>query len=204
MADEIYDQARERLQSWHRCFPATRMALADPLAGSSGTIAHPVPQTGLRKLNDAAVAEWINSRDDLWIQPKVDGVAVTLVYRDGVLRQAISRGDGRLGQDWTASARQLPAIPARLQQPLDAVLQGELYWRLDCHVQGRDGGVGARGKAAGLMARQTLDQQQASAIGLFVWDWPDGPANMSERLQALHRLGFGDILHYTQPLRNAK
>ena len=85
------------------------MALADPLAGSSGTIAHPVPQTGLRKLNDAAVAEWINSRDDLWIQPKVDGVAVTLVYRDGVLRQAISRGDGRLGQDWTARARQLPA-----------------------------------------------------------------------------------------------
>lgn len=204
VADEIYDQARERLQSWHRCFPTARTALADPLAGSSGTIAHPVPQTGLRKLNDVAVAEWINSRDDLWIQPKVDGVAVTLVYRDGVLRQAISRGDGRLGQDWTARARQLPAIPARLQQPLDAVLQGELYWRLDGHVQGRDGGVGARGKAAGLMARQTLDQQQASAIGLFVWDWPDGPANMPERLQALQRLGFADSLHYTQPLQDVK
>ncbi len=204
VADEIYDQARERLQSWHRCFPSARTALADPLAGSSGTIAHPVPQTGLRKLNDAAVAEWINTRDDLWIQPKVDGVAVTLVYRDGTLRQAISRGDGRLGQDWTARARQLPAIPARLQEPLDAVLQGELYWRLDGHVQGRDGGVGARGKVAGLMARQTLDQQQVDAIGLFVWDWPDGPANMPERLQALQRLGFGDSLHYTQPLQDVK
>ncbi|QSL90675.1 NAD-dependent DNA ligase LigB [Ectopseudomonas toyotomiensis] len=204
VADEIYDQARDRLQSWHRCFPTARMALADPLAGSSGTITHPVPQTGLRKLSDAAVAKWINSRDDLWIQPKVDGVAVTLVYRDGVLQQAISRGDGRLGQDWTARVLQLPAIPARLQEPLDAVLQGELYWRLDGHVQGRDGGVGARGKVAGLMARQKLDQQQVDSIGLFVWDWPDGPANMPERLQALQRLGFDDSLHYTQPLRDAK
>ena len=34
VADEIYDQARERLQSWHRCFPTARTALADPLAGS--------------------------------------------------------------------------------------------------------------------------------------------------------------------------
>lgn len=204
VADEIYDQARDRLQSWHRCFPTSRMALAAPLAGSSGTITHPVPQTGLRKLSDAAVAKWINSRDDLWIQPKVDGVAVTLVYRDGVLQQAISRGDGRLGQDWTARVLQLPAIPARLQEPLDAVLQGELYWRLDGHVQGRDGGVGARGKVAGLMARQKLDQQQVDSIGLFVWDWPDGPANMPERLQALQRLGFDDSLHYTQPLRDAK
>ncbi|MDP9938638.1 NAD-dependent DNA ligase LigB [Ectopseudomonas alcaliphila] len=204
VADEIYDQARERLQSWHQCFPTARTALADPLAGSTGSIAHPVPQTGLRKLNDAAVAEWINNRSDLWIQPKVDGVAVTLVYRRGLLQQAISRGDGRLGQDWTARARQLPAIPTRLQEPLDAVLQGELYWRLDAHVQGRDGGAGARGKVAGLMARQALDKQQASAIGLFVWDWPDGPADMPERLQALQKLGFADSLHYTQPLQGAK
>lgn len=204
VADEIYDQARERLQSWHQCFPTARPAFPDPLAGSTGSIAHPVPQTGLRKLNDAAVAEWINNRSDLWIQPKVDGVAVTLVYRRGLLQQAISRGDGRLGQDWTARARQLPAIPTRLQEPLDAVLQGELYWRLDAHVQGRDGGAGARGKVAGLMARQALDEQQASAIGLFVWDWPDGPADMPERLQALQKLGFADSLHYTQPLRGAK
>ena len=204
VADEIYDQARERLQSWHQCFPTARTALPDPLAGSTGSIAHPVPQTGLRKLNDAAVAAWINNRSDLWIQPKVDGVAVTLVYRRGLLRQAISRGDGRLGQDWTVRARQLPAIPARLQEPLDAVLQGELYWRLDGHVQSRDGGAGARGKVAGLMARQTLDQQQASAIGLFVWDWPDGPANMPERLHTLQRLGFGESLHYTKPLQNVK
>jgi DNA ligase (NAD+) len=202
VADEIYDQARGRLQAWHQCFPTALDNLPEPLAGSTGKLAHPVPQTGLRKLNDAAVAEWIASRSDLWIQPKVDGVAVTLVYRHGVLQQAVSRGDGRHGQDWTARARQLPGVPTRLPEPLDAVLQGELYWRLDEHVQSRDGGAGARGKVAGLMARQTLDQHEADAIGLFVWDWPDGPEQMPERLQALHRLGFSDSLQYTQALRS--
>lgn len=200
VADDIYDQARERLQAWHRCFPGVLGALPEPLAGSTGKLAHPVAQTGLRKLNEAAVVDWMASRDDLWIQPKVDGVAVTLVYRNGTLQQAISRGDGRQGQDWTARARQLPSIPTQLNEPRNAVLQGELYWRLDDHVQSRDGGQGARGKAAGLMARQALSEQEASAIGLFVWDWPDGPTQMPERLQALQRLGFGDSLNYTQAL----
>ena len=170
VADEIYDQARERLQAWHECFPSALDKLPEPLAGSTGKLAHPVAQTGLRKLNEAAVSEWIANRDDLWIQPKVDGVAVTLVYRNGMLQQAISRGDGRLGQDWTARARQLPGVPTQLPEPLDAVLQGELYWRLNDHVQGRDGSQGARGKAAGLMARQSLDEQESRSIGLFVWD----------------------------------
>ena len=202
VADEPSDQARQRLQSWHQCFPSALHSLPQPLAGSTGRLAHPVAQTGLRKLGDAAVAEWITSRNDLWIQPKVDGVAVTLVYRDGVLQQAISRGDGRHGQDWTAHARQLPAVPTQLPEPLDAILQGELYWRLDEHVQSRDAGAGARGKVAGLMARQRLDDLEAAAVGLFVWDWPDGPAGMPERLQALHRLGFTDSLHYTRALEN--
>src|SRR5690606_35605981 len=49
VADEIYDQARERLQSWHQCFPNALEGLPEPLAGSTGTLAHPVVQTGLRK-----------------------------------------------------------------------------------------------------------------------------------------------------------
>lgn len=63
---------------------------------------HPVAHTGLEKVRDRhAVENWLRSRGDIWIQPKVDGVAVTLIYRNGVLHQAISRGDGVNGQDWT-------------------------------------------------------------------------------------------------------
>jgi DNA ligase (NAD+) len=200
IADELYDQARLQLAHWQGCFATPS---ADPLATSGGRLTHPVLQTGLRKLADSReVAAWIDDRDDLWVQPKVDGVAVTLIYRDGRLHQAISRGNGRTGKDWTAKARLIAAIPAQLPGNQNAVLQGELYWRLAHHVQARSGGLGARSKVAGLMARHVLEPQDAANIGLFVWDWPDGPSAMRQRLQRLNELGFADSLGFSQPLKD--
>lgn len=203
VADELYDQARMQLQQWHDCFPGVAAAPPDALAGGAGRVPHPVAQTGLRKLADnAEVAAWIDSRTDLWIQPKVDGVAVTLVYRDGRLQQAISRGDGRSGQDWSAKARLIEAIPKQLPERQNAILQGELYWRLAQHVQAKSTGLGARSKVAGLLARRSLEPQDAAAIGLFVWDWPDGPSAMDERLRRLNELGFSDSLNFSRPVQN--
>ncbi|WP_277373593.1 NAD-dependent DNA ligase LigB [Pseudomonas sp. AA-38] len=200
VADELYDQALARLSDWQSCFGTPQQDPASALTGAVTELAHPFAQTGLRKLDEAAIGQWIVGRDDLWIQPKVDGVAVTLVYLQGRLQQAISRGNGHSGQDWTAHARQLPAIPEDLPQALDATLQGELYWRLDGHQQARDGSAGARGKVAGLMARQSITPDEAAQVGLFVWDWPDGPPDMPQRLAGLQRLGFADSSRYTQPL----
>lgn len=201
VADELYDQASANLQRWRTCFPSATPTTTDPLASSAGHQAHPTAHTGLRKLADSgAVRTWIDSRTDLWIQPKVDGVAVSLVYRDGQLQQVISRGDGRNGQDWTANARRLPAIPAQLPSSENLNLQGELYWRLPAHIQSQAGSQGARSKVAGLMARKALDADSAAGIGLFVWDWPDGPTQMPQRLQRLHELGFSDSLRLTQAI----
>lgn len=203
VADELYDQASANLQRWRACFPAVTVATTDPLRTSSGRHRHPTVHTGLRKLADsAAVTAWIASRKDLWIQPKVDGVAVTLIYRHGQLQQLISRGDGRSGQDWSAHASHLPALPAQLPEPLDLVLQGELYWRLSAHIQRKSGGLGARSKVAGLMNKQRLTAAEAAGIGLFVWDWPAGPALMPQRLRQLTELGFADSQRFSQPIRS--
>lgn len=201
VADELYDQASANLEYWRSCFPAIGPALENSLSTSSGPLPHPIAHTGLRKLpNERTAARWIASRADLWIQPKVDGVAVSLVYRQGQLQQLVSRGDGRSGQDWTARARQLPAIPQQLSSPLDLVLQGELYWRLPAHIQHQAGSLGARSKVAGLLARQTLTTEEAAGIGLFVWDWPDGPEQMQERLEQLTALGFADSQRFSRPM----
>ena len=203
VADELYDQASANLQRWRACFPEASVTPSDPLSTSSGRHHHPTAHTGLRKLADSqAAGAWISGREDLWIQPKVDGVAVSLIYRDGQLQQLISRGDGRSGQDWSAHARHLPALPAQLPEPLDLMLQGELYWRLPAHIQRKSGGLGARSKVAGLMNKQRLTAAEAAGIGLFVWDWPDGPALMPQRLQQLEELGFADSQQFSQPIRS--
>ncbi|WP_249978186.1 NAD-dependent DNA ligase LigB [Vreelandella olivaria] len=198
--DELYDQAVARLATWQACIgdepphrPLTRVT------SSSGTRVHPVAQTGLNKADDDGVRRFTSRREDLWIQPKVDGVAVTLRYQEGQLVEAVSRGDGVRGQDWTARVQQLPAVPTSLNMPLSAVFQGELYWRLTDHVQSRDPASGARGAVAGAMAQTTPSPQTLAQIGLFIWEWPDGPAEMGTRLAQLSALGF-DTAEYTHPL----
>jgi DNA ligase (NAD+) len=200
-ADELYDQSRTRLSEWRQCFNLP--SAPEPLRTAAGPIAHPIAHTGLEKIHDAAAVEaWLSTRRDIWAQPKVDGVAVTLIYRDGLLQQAISRGDGVKGQDWTASARKIGAIPQQLTQPLDLLVQGELYWRLTEHVQARSGSVNARATIAGLMGRKTLNAEQAAGIGLFVWDWPEGPDNLPERVSTLTLLSFASTEAYSHPINN--
>ncbi|MDR6914211.1 DNA ligase (NAD+) [Pseudomonas sp. 3296] len=200
VADEIYDQSRAQLIEWRECFD---LGLApEPLRTAAGKIAHPIAHTGLDKLRDGQTVEnWLRDREDIWIQPKVDGVAVTLTYRNGLLHQAISRGDGINGQDWTASARLIPGIPRQLAQPVDILVQGELYWQLTDHIQVKVGSLNARSTVAGLMARKVLAPEQAAGIGLFVWDWPQGPPHLPERIAALDGLGFPSTLPYSQPVR---
>ena len=201
VADEIYDQARERLVRWRQCFDLPAHGTDSPLSTARGPVPHPVAHTGLGKLaNDQAVAQWLNGRKDLWIQPKVDGVAVTLVYEQGRLRQAISRGDGVQGQDWTAHVLRMSAVPRQLPTPHNAVLQGELYWRLNDHVQASAGSANARSKVSGTLARHHPGDAELAQVGLFVWDWPDGPDTLPERLAGLEAMGFADTLAYTHPL----
>ncbi|WP_166221435.1 NAD-dependent DNA ligase LigB [Pseudomonas atagonensis] len=199
IADELYDQSHLRLNEWQRCFDLP--SAIEPLRSASGSVTHPIAHTGLDKLHKAEdVQAWLQDRKDVWVQPKVDGVAVTLIYRGGNLQQAISRGDGVNGQDWTASVRKIKAIPQRLPQPVDLLVQGELYWRLNEHVQARAGSVNARATVAGLMGRKKLNDEQATGIGLFIWDWPQGPADLPTRLSALATLGFHANEPYSQPV----
>jgi DNA ligase (NAD+) len=201
VADELYDQSVERLTHLQSCFSKQSSPADNPLITAGGTVLHPIPHTGLNKLPDEiAVKSWINGKSDLWIQPKVDGVAVTLVYEEGALTQVISRGDGVKGQDWTAQAQVIEAIPKHLPWTKTLVLQGELYWKLDRHVQADAGSLNARSKVAGLLARATISEQDGANVGLFVWDWPDGPASMKERLEGLRALGFDDSKDFSEPL----
>ncbi|WP_442110328.1 NAD-dependent DNA ligase LigB [Pseudomonas sp. NUPR-001] len=201
VADDIYDQSRQRLQHLQGCFGLTDTA--SPLASARGQISHPVVHTGVEKLvDDQAVTRWMQGKQHIWIQPKVDGVAVSLVFRQGQLVQLLSRGDGVQGHDWSHHIPALGGITRQLPQPLDLTLQGELYWRLDAHVQSSAGGLGARGTIAGLMARKQLSAAKGAGIGLFVWDWPQGPDTQAERLARLAALGFADSQRFSVAISN--
>ena len=200
--DGVYDQLSARLTQWQRCFGSEpRDVMMPPL---NGAVMHPVAHTGVRKMVDKnALSLWMRERSDLWVQPKVDGVAVTLVYRDGKLNKAISRGNGLKGEDWTQKVSLISAVPQTVSGPLaNSTLQGKIFLQREGHIQQQMGGINARAKVAGLMMRQD-DSDTLNSLGVFVWAWPDGPQLMSDRLKELATAGFTLTQTYTRAVKNA-
>ncbi|MEK8249494.1 NAD-dependent DNA ligase LigB [Escherichia coli] len=200
--DGVYDQLSARLTQWQRCFGSEpRDVMMPPL---NGAVMHPVAHTGVRKMVDKnALSLWMRERSDLWVQPKVDGVAVTLVYRDGKLNKAISRGNGLKGEDWTQKVSLISAVPQTVSGPLaNSTLQGEIFLQREGHIQQQMGGINARAKVAGLMMRQD-DSDTLNSLGVFVWAWTDGPQLMTDRLKELATAGFTLTQRYTRAVKNA-
>lgn len=83
--------------------------------------------------DDDELAEWLERTpaDAYLTELKVDGVSIDLVYRDGALERAATRGDGRVGEDVTANVRVIEDIPHQLsgEPPALVEVRGEIYIR---------------------------------------------------------------------------
>ncbi len=148
LSDSEYDALYRELQTLEAAHPG----LADPASPTQrvpGTVAegfasftHPIPMVSIENvMSEEELREWVASTDRFLkstgprrysVEPKIDGVSLELVYRDGVLVTAATRGDGTVGEDVTANARTVRSIPLRLvgpRAPARLVVRGEAYIR---------------------------------------------------------------------------
>jgi len=83
------------------------------------------------------------------VEPKIDGIAASLLYKDGRLARVATRGDGKEGDDITANARTIRSIPLKLngQAPPELYVTGEIYWPKEafaaCNARRADQGLAA-------------------------------------------------------------
>lgn len=196
--DNIYDQLQDKLRGWRECRGLPDTTNNRPIPGNEKQL-HPVAHTGLKKLKDeTALTNWMSGRKNLWVQPKVDGVAITLVYQAGKLTQLLSRGNGLKGQSWIDKAPFISAIPQYIAMaPPLLTLQGELFLQMEGHQQALSGGVNARASVAGALMRKSASPLLAK-LGIFIWAWPDGPKNMLERTTRLQIMGFPLAAQYSK------
>lgn len=129
VSDLEYDKMMDRLSELEAAHPEldspdspTRKVGGEPIAGFE-TVAHRVPMLSIDNCYDLnAVAEFDNrtrktldlEEVEYSIEYKIDGVALALIYEDGRLVRALTRGDGARGDDVTHNARTIGGVPLRL------------------------------------------------------------------------------------------
>jgi DNA ligase (NAD+) len=134
-----------------------------------------------------------------WVtEPKIDGLAVSLVYEDGVLVRGATRGDGEIGEEVTQNLRTIGAIPLRLEDaPSLLEVRGEIYLPLSdfatLNEQRAEAGeptfANPRNAAAGSIRQ--LDPQVAASRPLSIWCYGVGAvdgARIDSHRQWLHWL----------------
>lgn len=83
----------------------------------------------LRRLENYLGHKIVKSKDTFYCELKIDGLAIELVYEDGILKQGSTRGDGEIGEDVTANLKTIEAIPLRLygNAPKKLIVRGEVF-----------------------------------------------------------------------------
>ena len=117
------------------------------------------------------------------VEPKIDGLAISLVYRDGLLERGATRGNGEIGEDVTHNLRTIGAIPLRIDDAPPLVeVRGEVYMSLRDFTAlnerraeaGESTFMNPRNSAAGTIRQ--LDPADAAKRPLSIWCYQVGVA----------------------------
>jgi DNA ligase (NAD+) len=151
ISDEAYDELFEELRALEARYPQlaapdspTQRVGAEPVSQLT-KVAHPEPMLSLanarteqeflawvgRIRNHLAREGIVNPDLRYVVEPKIDGLAISLVYRDGVLERGATRGNGEIGEDVTHNLRTIGSLPLHVEDasPLLEV-RGEVYMSL--------------------------------------------------------------------------
>jgi len=134
-----------------------------------------------RMRNHLAREGFAQPRFSYVVEPKVDGLAVSLVYRNGVFERGATRGDGEIGEDITHNLRTIRAIPLHVEDaPPLLEVRGEIYMSLRDFTalnerraeQGLSTFMNPRNSAAGTVRQ--LDPALAAERPLSIWCYQVG------------------------------
>lgn len=145
------------------------------------------------------------------VEPKIDGLSVSLEYRDGVFVRGSTRGDGSVGEDITANLRTVRSIPLRLKTDLPFIeVRGEVYMPHSVfhklveeqELNEEKPFKNPRNAAAGSLRQKNPKITAKRKLDIFVFNVQqiDGHSlsNHKQSLDYLKELGFKMIPFYTE------
>ncbi len=199
MTDAEYDGKRQRVHELEAQLPNLDLFSPDNLVGVApgsafGTVQHLKPMLSLDNIFEdgdvedflARVRRFLNLPVDAEVavtaEPKIDGLSMSLLYEDGVLVRAATRGDGAQGEDVTANIRTLKDVPEKLKgknHPARIEVRGEVYMTMkefeafqEAEVAaGRKKPANPRNAAAGSVRQKDASITAGRPLRFFAYTW---------------------------------
>ena len=219
--DSDYDSLVERLENLEREYGLLSDSSPSLSVGSAplnkfSEVKHQIPMLSLDKVFEEEGLRNFSKRINKLLdtdkqvsfscEPKIDGIAVSLFYKDGELKQASTRGDGKTGEDITHNILGITCIPKSIKMKKTKTqleVRGEIFLsKLDfneindkARKEGQKLFVNPRNTAAGTIRQ--LDPERAAKVPLQMFCYGVGvnqgillPENLGEIFDELKKLGF--------------
>ena len=219
--DSDYDSLVERLENLEREYGLLSDSSPSLSVGSAplnkfAEVKHQIPMLSLDKVFEEEGLRNFSKRINKLLdtdkqvtyscEPKIDGIAVSLFYKDGELKQASTRGDGKTGEDITHNVLGVTCIPKSIKMKKtksQLEVRGEIFLsKLDfneindkARKEGQKLFVNPRNTAAGTIRQ--LDPERAAKVPLQMFCYGVGvnqgfslPENLGEIFDELKKLGF--------------
>ncbi len=214
--DEVYDKLYREVEKYEKEHPQ----VIDPTSPTQRVGAKPAKEfkkikhlTRMWSMEDVfskqELKDWIdrvykNSQIkelDFYIEPKFDGASLNLIYENGLLKSAATRGDGEVGEDVTNNAKTIPSIPLGIDYKELIEIRGEVVIRKDDFEElnkervnrGESPFANPRNAAAGSLRQ--LDPKITAKRKLYFYPWGVGKnslnyENMYDLMSFVYSLGF--------------
>ncbi|MCL2629760.1 MAG: NAD-dependent DNA ligase LigA [Alphaproteobacteria bacterium] len=203
--DAAYDAARRRLRELEERYPQLGNVASTAVGAATSrdlkTFPHSVPMLSIKDtFTEAETAEWLErvGGGEIFVEPKVDGLAFSARYEDGVLVRGLTRGDGATGEDITENIKTISDIPQKI--PVGGVIEirGEVYMaRSDFFRLNESGGkifANPRNAAAGSLRQLNPKITAARKLRAFAYAFGEVSSRtwktQSEFFQLLEKWGF--------------
>lgn len=182
ISDEVYDAWKDELSDLNAVSYYLKAVGAPPVS-EWVKVKHLHQMGSLNKVNTLEeMSEWITSYapgEELLVSEKLDGISVSVRYVNGKLTQALTRGDGKIGEDITVNVARMKGIPDKIPRKTTCLVRGEIIIRKsDFEEYFADKYSNTRNAASGISKR--YDGQSCEHLSVLFYKVLGGPKLESE------------------------
>lgn len=215
ITDQEYDRYMQELMALEEEYPeyivpeSPTQSVGSRVSDTFSKVEHSIPMLSLGNVfNEAEVINFDNrirkeiDNPKYVCELKIDGLSVSLTYKNGILVRGATRGDGIVGEDITNNVKTIKTIPHVLDNKLDIEVRGEIYMRKDVFNEinklRKKEGIplmqNARNAASGSIRQLDANITKERKLNCFIYHLPNpfdyGIYTHHEALEFMDKLGF--------------